>query len=179
MVLAMRMGQAARASAAVGAVAWLIACPGQLEAPERFRFQVGAAPTPGAAGAGGGYPVPLPLCPVDVEETILRDRCSTALCHDRDGAELAGQLRLDGPDLLDQLFAPAVNEACLEAGYLLRVDSADPEGGGLLRALVESGGTSCARRMPPSGEPLTAYEIECLRRFLEHAVSERRGEGAP
>jgi hypothetical protein len=157
-------------------------CPGSLADPEQFRFQIGGVPdagpvAQGGAAGSGGIDRPLPLCPIDVPTAVLRPTCATPLCHDAAGAAISGGLRLDGSDPAAQLLGVAVvTESCREAGWELRVDPDDPQGGGLLVHLVSEATPTCSQRMPSGQPPLTAYELECLRRWLENTIYDRNRE---
>lgn len=182
---------------AVCAAAALVACPGTLEEPGRFRFQIGpiggtstggvggTSSGPGGVGPAGqagttgtgGRPPPPPLCPIDVVEEVLRPSCATFACHDAQGAAISGGLRFDVPDVAAELVgAPVGTTACADAGWTVRVDPDDPLGGGLMLHLLTSATPDCSKQMPSGSEPLPPYQLECVRRWLEHQVYQRGGE---
>jgi hypothetical protein len=123
---------------AAGALA-MVGCPGRLENKERF------------LGTGGG-----PLCP-DVPADILAGNCGGTGCHGP--VEPASNLDLQSPGLAGRIVG-------LLAGGCEGVlaDPEDPEGSILYQKLLDS--PPCGVRMPYESNPLSEYEIACVKEWI-------------
>jgi hypothetical protein len=125
----------------------LAACAGELGDPARFEDPA--------------------ECGLDVQEDILIPRCAVAGCH-LSGDPVAGLEYLTGglPDRLVDVEAAACPDRML-------IDSADPDASFILVRTSETPmcGDEMLARMPFLRDPLSDYELACLRSWV-HRVAE-------
>ncbi|MEO8602790.1 MAG: hypothetical protein ABI629_09455, partial [bacterium] len=113
-----------------------------------------SAPTPTATR---------PATFAEIQQSIFSPRCSIPTCHDSEFA--SGDLVLEADHAYDQLVgvAPAI-DAASQAG-MLRVDAGHPENSFLLSKL-QGPPLGQGSRMPLTGDPLTADEIQLIREWI-------------
>lgn len=132
---------------------WLVVilaagCAGELENPERF---VECAP---------GY-----------VEQLFATQCA-GVCHSGTAPE-AG-LDLVSPGVEARLIAAPSQTPFCEGRVMIDPEAADSDEHLLVDKLLES--PSCGSRMPFNAEPLSAADVECVRRWIDDVLAAEGGQ---
>ncbi len=118
------------------------ACAGELENPERFAS-----------------------CPPGFVEQLFQTRCAGE-CHT--GAEPEAGLDLTSTGVEARLIGEGSTTTFCDGRMLVDPDATSMRDHLLVDKLLERPG--CGARMPFAAEPLSANEIECVRRWVDESV---------
>lgn len=124
----------------------LVACPGTLDDPDRFR-EAGATTCPPGT---------------DVVKDILLPSCASKICHDSDEPE--GMLDLLSPGVESRIVGVTSNSADCSGKVI--VDPSDIQGSLFYEKLVQKT-PSCGDPMPLGPKRLPAAQIDCIEKWLQ------------
>jgi len=118
----------------------------------------------GVTSCSGGEPTDPTTCDVPA---LLAQSCGGRVCHGSE--EPAAGLDLVSPDVAERIVGVRGSLDCEEQ---ILIEPRFPDNSLLIEKVSEES-PSCGRPMPPSGPPLTDFQLECLRQFALDA------EGGP
>jgi hypothetical protein len=99
-----------------------------------------------------------------LQDELFTPRCATQFCHSQQAR--SGGLVLEGAAAFDALVGAEPSIAAARAAGMLRVAPNDPDNSFLLLKLTQPSSGTFGSRMPLTGAPLDAAQLERIRAWI-------------
>ncbi len=109
-------------------------------------------------------PTPQPITFAQLQAELFAPRCATQFCHSRQAR--TGGLVLEGEEAFANLVGAEASNSAARAAGMLRVVPYAPGNSFLITKLVGPPGSAYGARMPLTGAPLNAEEIDRVRAWI-------------